>query len=273
VQVKGVLFGKLFASTAPAARTKRIMLVHAGKVLKDDLPLVQTISVVDGCEQARGGVGAGDKMTNVVHVVMIDQTPQTTAERGSLTKQDEDEGTSSSFALAPTLPALPLPAAAPAVQSATAAPRERAESTPARPLVPPTAVIAGCSAQEASPPPDPSEAAKQAVGAESAKEEQVQGSGASVVVGGEGKLIRVEIEVEQDKEDSGEEDEEDQLFELLVATDARMQDVVTAASSQLACLSKPRPGQCVDVLEFGGRALLPTDTLSHLLRSGYVCIF
>merc|ERR1719329_1461201 len=53
-------------------------------------------------------------------------------------------------------------------------------------------------------------------------------------------------------------------LEMLVAVDARMEEVLAAATRQLQQVGKG--GSSVTVLEFGGRALRPSDSLQHLMR-------
>ena len=81
----------------------------------------------------------------------------------------------------------------------------------------------------------------------------------SNVVGHGESIIRVEI-------DLGEEDEseDEDAFEMLVGISTRTEEILTAANARLGDL---KTGSMVSVLEFGGRALAPSDSLQEIMRS------
>ena len=88
-----------------------------------------------------------------------------------------------------------------------------------------------------------------------------------VVVGSGRDVIRVELDFWATLEDDENADEE--VFEILAATDATMQELVTAANARL--VQQPVGptlvhGRCVRELEFGGRVLAQTDSLAQLMR-------
>lgn len=88
-----------------------------------------------------------------------------------------------------------------------------------------------------------------------------------VVVGSGRDVIRVELDFWATLEDDENVDEE--VFEILAATDATMQELVTAANARL--VQQPVGptlvrGRCVRELEFGGRVLAQTDSLAQLMR-------
>ena len=221
----------LLASRLPASpESTRLMFVVAGKVLKDEARLLDALAS-DAAER--------------------DQTlsaPQTTVHYVVNRPADKTAGSA------------PVDTVRPAARGAGAVRAELEEhatvptaATSAHQLASDTAGAALKAQQQAQ---------QQAHASASARSTDAQDEGRGVSTGDDAQdKIRVEIELGE-ADDS--EDEMEPL-EMLVAVDARMEEVLAAATRQLQQVGKG--GSSVTVLEFGGRALRPSDSLQHLMRS------
>jgi len=257
------------ASRLPAAmQAGRIMLVLAGKVLKDDAPLLKSAS-----GSSLVGTGAlGDPAHDVVHVVLV---------KGASAPGGEER--QNAAAVPPHTPAPSL--AAPPPPPLDLPPGQTSE--PARPALPslkqaeagvavgvigtlagaegggrPGAVAAVAAAPGATP------VLLEPQGRDVAPATSAAGGAGEEVFGTGGNVIRVEIEVSADgggDSEEEEEEEEEETLAMLVATSVTIGELMAAASARL--VSCGRGGQCVESLEFGGRVLAASDALSLLLRS------